>query len=249
MIRPEEITDIIKSRIRQFVPEAELSETGQVLQMGDGIARVYGLNNAVIGELVEFEGGVSGMVLNIERENVGVVVMGHDALIREGDRVKRTNRVMEVPVGPELVGRVVDPLGSPIDGKGPINAKKRRPVEIIAPGVLERAPVKEALQTGIKAVDGMIPIGRGQRELIIGDRQTGKTAIAIDAIINQKNEPAERRPICIYVVIGQKESTVARVARTLEEHGAMEYSIIVSATASQPASLLYLEPYSACAMA
>ncbi|HBW22108.1 MAG: F0F1 ATP synthase subunit alpha [Elusimicrobia bacterium GWA2_56_46] len=249
MIRPEEITDIIKSRIRQFVPEAELSETGQVLQMGDGIARVYGLNNAVIGELVEFEGGVSGMVLNIERENVGVVVMGHDALIREGDRVKRTNRVMEVPVGPELVGRVVDPLGSPIDGKGPINAKKRRPVEIIAPGVLERAPVKEALQTGIKAVDGMIPIGRGQRELIIGDRQTGKTAIAIDAIINQKNEPAERRPICIYVVIGQKESTVARVARTLEEHGAMEYSIIVSATASQPASLLYLAPYSACAMA
>jgi F-type H+-transporting ATPase subunit alpha len=249
MIRPEEITDIIKSRIRQFVPEAELSETGQVLQMGDGIARVYGLNNAVIGELVEFEGGVSGMVLNIERENVGVVVMGHDALIREGDRVKRTNRVMEVPVGPELVGRVVDPLGNPIDGKGPINAKKRRPVEIIAPGVLERAPVKEALQTGIKAVDGMIPIGRGQRELIIGDRQTGKTAIAIDAIINQKNESAERRPICIYVVIGQKESTVARVARTLEEHGAMEYSIIVSATASQPASLLYLAPYSACAMA
>jgi len=249
MIRSEEITDIIKSRIKQFVPEAELSETGQVLQMGDGIARVYGLNNAVIGELVEFEGGVSGMVLNIERENVGVVVMGHDALIREGDRVKRTNRVMEVPVGPELIGRVVDPLGNPIDGKGPVNAKKRRPVEIIAPGVLERAPVKEALQTGIKAVDGMIPIGRGQRELIIGDRQTGKTAIAIDAIINQKNEPAERRPICIYVVIGQKESTVARVARTLEEHGAMEYSIIVSATASQPASLLYLAPYSACAMA
>ncbi|OGS08457.1 MAG: F0F1 ATP synthase subunit alpha [Elusimicrobia bacterium RIFOXYA12_FULL_51_18] len=249
MIRPEEITDIIKNRIQKFVPEAELSETGQVLQMGDGIARVYGLNNAVIGELVEFEGGVSGMVLNIERENVGVVVMGHDALIKEGDRVKRTNRVMDMPVGPELIGRVVDPLGNPIDGKGPLNAKKRRPVEVIAPGVLERQPVREALQTGIKAVDGMIPIGRGQRELIIGDRQTGKTAIAIDTIINQKAEPADRRPICIYVAIGQKESTVARVAKTLEEHGAMEYSIIVSATASQPASLLYLAPYSACAVA
>ncbi|MEI7481744.1 MAG: F0F1 ATP synthase subunit alpha [Elusimicrobiota bacterium] len=249
MIRPEEITQIIKSRIEKFVPEAELSETGQVLQIGDGIARVYGLNNAVIGELVEFEGGVSGMVLNIERENVGVVIMGGDSLIREGDRVKRTNRVVDIPVGPELIGRVVDPLGNPIDGKGPLNAKKRRPVEVIAPGVLERAPVREALQTGIKAVDGMIPIGRGQRELIIGDRQTGKTAIAIDTIINQKKEPADRRPICIYVAIGQKESTVARVAKTLEEHGAMEYSIIVSATASQPASLLYLAPYSGCAIA
>jgi len=249
MIRPEEITQIIKSRIEKFVPEAELSETGQVLQIGDGIARVYGLNNAVIGELVEFEGGVSGMVLNIERENVGVVIMGGDSLIREGDRVKRTNRVVDIPVGPELIGRVVDPLGNPIDGKGPLNAKKRRPVEVIAPGVLERAPVREALQTGIKAVDGMIPIGRGQRELIIGDRQTGKTAIAIDTIINQKKEPADRRPICIYVAIGQKESTVARVARTLEENGAMEYSIIVSATASQPASLLYLAPYSGCAIA
>ena len=249
MIRPEEITQIIKSRIEKFVPEAELSEIGQVLQVGDGIARIYGLNNAVIGELVEFEGGVSGMVLNIERENVGVVVMGNDSLIREGDRVQRTNRVVDVPTGPELIGRVVDPLGNPIDGKGPINAKKRRPVEVIAPGVLERAPVKEPLQTGIKAVDGMIPIGRGQRELIIGDRQTGKTAIAIDAILNQKAEPPLKRPICIYVAIGQKESTVARVAKTLEEHGAMEYSIIVSATASQPASLLYLAPYSGCAIA
>ena len=249
MIRPEEITQIIKSRIEKFVPEAELSEIGQVLQMGDGIARVYGLNNAVIGELVEFESGVSGMVLNIERENVGIVVMGEDSMIKEGDRVKRTNRVVDVPVGPELIGRVVDPLGNPIDGKGPISAKKRRPVEVIAPGVLERAPVKEPLQTGIKAVDGMIPIGRGQRELIIGDRQTGKTAIAIDTIINQRTEPADRRPICIYVAIGQKESTVARVAKTLEEHGAMEYSIIVSATASQPASLLYLAPYSGCAIA
>jgi len=177
------------------------------------------------------------------------VVMGADSRIKEGDRVKRTGRVMEVPVGHELIGRVVDALGNPLDGKGPINAKKRRPVEVIAPGVLERAPIKEALQTGIKAVDGMIPIGRGQRELIIGDRQTGKTAIAIDAILNQKAEPADRRPICIYVAIGQKESTVARVAKTLEEHGAMEYSIIVSATASQPASLLYLAPYSGCAIA
>jgi len=248
MIRPEEITDIIKKRIEKFIPEAQLCETGQVLQVGDGIARIYGLNNAVIGELVEFEGGVRGMVLNIERENVGVVVMGSDALIKEGDRVSRTGRVMDVPVGPELIGRVVDPLGNPIDGKGPINAGKRRPVEIIAPGVLERQPVREALQTGLKAIDAMIPIGRGQRELIIGDRQTGKTAVAIDTIINQKYEPADRRPICIYVAVGQKESTVARVARTLADHGAMEYSIIVSASASQPASLLYLAPYSGCAI-
>ena len=248
MIRPEEITDIIKKRIEKFIPEAQLSETGQVLQVGDGIARVYGLNSAVIGELVEFEGGVRGMVLNIERENVGVVVMGPDELIREGDRVTRTSRVMDVPVGSELIGRVVDPLGNPIDGKGPINAGKRRPVEIIAPGVLERQPVKEALQTGLKAIDAMIPIGRGQRELIIGDRQTGKTAVAIDTILNQKYEPADRRPVCIYVAVGQKESTVARVAKTLADHGAMEYSIIVSACASQPASLLYLAPYSGCAI-
>ncbi|HOW88813.1 MAG TPA: F0F1 ATP synthase subunit alpha [Elusimicrobiales bacterium] len=248
MIRPEEITDIIKNRIKNFVPEAELSETGQVLQVGDGIARIYGLNNAVIGELLEFEGGVTGMVLNIERENVGAVVMGPDALIKEGDRVKRTSRVMDVPFGPELIGRVVDPLGNPIDGKGPINAKKRRPVEIIAPGVLERHPVKQALQTGIKAIDSMIPIGRGQRELIIGDRQTGKTALAVDTILNQKYEPAATRPICVYVAVGQKESTVARVAKTLSDNGAMEYSIIVSASASQPASMLYLAPYSGCAM-
>ena len=248
MIRPEEITEIIKTRIEKFVPEAQLSEAGQVLQMGDGIARVYGLERAVVGELVEFESGVRGMVLNIERENVGVVVMGDDSRIKEGDRVKRTGRVMDVPVGQELVGRVVDALGNPIDGKGPIKTEKRRPVEIIAPGVVERQPVKEPLQTGLKAIDAMIPIGRGQRELIIGDRQTGKTAIAIDAIINQKNEPPETRPVCIYVAIGQKESTVARVAKILEDNGAMEYSIIVSASASQPASLLYLAPYSGSAM-
>ncbi|HNW43346.1 MAG TPA: F0F1 ATP synthase subunit alpha [Elusimicrobiales bacterium] len=248
MIRPEEITEIIKGRIEKFIPEAELSETGQVLQVGDGIARVYGLNSAVVGELIEFEGGVSGMVLNIERENVGAVVLGSDTLIKEGDRAKRTGRVMEVPVGPELIGRVVDALGNPIDGKGPLGAKKKRPVEVIAPGVVERAPVKEPLQTGLKAIDAMIPIGRGQRELIIGDRQTGKTAVALDAIINQKNEPADKRPICIYVAIGQKESTVARVAKTLEDNGAMEYSIIVSASAAQPASMLYLAPYTGCAI-
>ncbi|OGR43016.1 MAG: F0F1 ATP synthase subunit alpha [Elusimicrobia bacterium GWA2_61_42] len=248
MIRPEEITEIIKGRIEKFIPEAELSETGQVLQVGDGIARVYGLNSAVVGELIEFEGGVAGMVLNIERENVGAVVMGSDTLIKEGDRVKRTGRVLEVPVGPELIGRVVDALGNPIDGKGPLHSKKKRPVEVIAPGVVERQPVKEPLQTGLKAIDAMIPIGRGQRELIIGDRQTGKTAVALDAIINQKNEPKEKRPICIYVAIGQKESTVARVAKILEDNGAMEYSIIVSASASMPASMLYLAPYTGCAI-
>jgi len=248
MIRPEEITEIIKGRIEKFIPEAQLSETGQVLQIGDGISRIYGLSAAVVGELLEFEGGVSGMVLNIERENVGAVVMGSDTLIKEGDRVKRTGRVLEVPVGPELIGRVVDALGNPIDGKGPLNAKKKRPVEVIAPGVVERAPVKEPLQTGLKAIDAMIPIGRGQRELIIGDRQTGKTAVAIDAIINQKNEPADKRPICIYVAIGQKQSTVARVAKTLEDNGAMEYSVIVSASASDPASMLYLAPYTGCAI-
>ncbi len=248
MIRPEEITDIIKGKIEKFVPDSELSELGQVLQVGDGIARVYGLSGAVINELVEFEGGVAGMVLNVERENVGCVVMGSDSQIREGDRVKRTGRVLEVPVGDALIGRVVDPLGNPLDGKGPIAAGKRRPVEIIAPGVVARQPVREPLSTGIKAIDSMVPIGRGQRELIIGDRQTGKTAIAVDAIINQRNEPKETRPICIYVAIGQKESTVARVARTLEENGAMEYSIIVTAAAAKPASLLYLAPYSGCAM-
>ena len=248
MIRPEEITEIIKGRIEKFVPEAQLSETGQVLQIGDGISRIYGLNSAVVGELIEFEGGVAGMVLNIERENVGAVVMGSDTLIKEGDRVKRTGRVLEVPVGPELIGRVVDALGNPLDGKGPLNAKKKRPVEVIAPGVVERAPVKEPLQTGLKAIDAMIPIGRGQRELIIGDRQTGKTAVALDAIINQKNEPADKRPICIYVAIGQKQSTVARVAKTLEDNGAMEYTVIVAASASDPASMLYLSPYTGCAI-
>ena len=206
MIKPEEITDIIKKRIENFVPGAELSETGQVLQIGDGIARVYGLNRALVGELVEFESGVAGMVQNIEHENIGIVVMGDDTLIKEGDRVKRTGRVLEVPVGEAMIGRVVDALGRPIDGKGPIKTDKRRPVEIIAPGVVERQPVKEPLQTGLKAVDAMIPIGRGQRELIIGDRQTGKTAVALDTILNQKNEPAETRPLCIYCCTSCKDT-------------------------------------------
>lgn len=248
MIKPEEITDIIKKRIENFVPGAELSETGQVLQIGDGIARVYGLNRALVGELVEFESGVAGMVQNIERENIGIVVMGDDTLIKEGDRVKRTGRVLEVPVGEAMIGRVVDALGRPIDGKGPIKTDKRRPVEIIAPGVVERQPVKEPLQTGLKAVDAMIPIGRGQRELIIGDRQTGKTAVALDAILNQKNEPAETRPLCIYVAIGQKESTVARLVKTLEDNGAMEYTVVVAACAADPASMLYIAPYAGCAI-
>jgi F-type H+-transporting ATPase subunit alpha len=248
MIKPEEITEILKSRIENYVPQAEISTIGQVISIGDGTARVYGLNSVLMGELVEFESGVMGMVLNIEREGVGIVVMGEDNKIKEGDRVKRTGRVLEVPVGDALIGRIVDPLGNPIDGKGKIKTEKKRPVEIIAPGIVERQPVKEPLQTGIKAIDSMIPIGRGQRELIIGDRQTGKTAIAIDTIINQKKEPPSKRPICIYVAIGQKESSVARVAKILEDNGAMEYSIIVSASASQPASLLYLAPYSGCSI-
>ena len=248
MIKPEEITDIIKNRIANFVPAAELSEAGQVLQIGDGIARAYGLSRALVGELVEFESGVAGMVQNIERENVGIVVMGDDTLIKEGDRVKRTGRVLEVPVGEAMIGRVVDALGRPIDGKGPIKTDRRRPVEIIAPGVVERQPVKEPIQTGLKAIDAMIPIGRGQRELIIGDRQTGKTAVALDTILNQKNEPKETRPLCIYVAIGQKQSTVARLVKTLEDHGAMEYTVVVSACAADPASMLYIAPYSGCAI-
>ncbi|HBO83471.1 MAG TPA: F0F1 ATP synthase subunit alpha [Deltaproteobacteria bacterium] len=242
MIRPEEITEIIKTRIEKFVPDAELSEAGQVLQVGDGIARVYGLESCVVGELVEFEGGVHGMVLNIERENVGVVVMGADSRIKEGNRVKRTGRVMDVPVGPGLIGRVVDALGNPLDGKGAIKADKRRPVEIIAPGVVERQPVKEPLQTGLKAIDAMIPIGRGQRELIIGDRQTGKTAVAIDTIINQKGEDV----FCIYVAIGQKNSTVAQVVEKLRKFGAMDYTLVVAATASEPAPLQFIAPYAGC---
>ncbi|MCX5797230.1 MAG: F0F1 ATP synthase subunit alpha [Elusimicrobia bacterium] len=245
-IRPEEITAVIKSRLEAWGQTARLQEEGAVLQVGDGIARVYGLERAMAGELLELPHGVVGMVLNLEAENVGCVLLGPDHLIHEGDPVKRTGRVMSVPVGEAMIGRVVSPLGAPLDGKGPIKTQKTRPIEVVAPGVVERSPVQSPMQTGLKAIDAMIPIGRGQRELIIGDRQTGKTAIAIDAIINQKNAP--RRPICIYVAIGQKQSTVAQVVKTLEDHGAMEYSIVVCAGAADPAPLLYIAPYAGCAM-
>lgn len=248
MTRVDEITQIIKSKIEKFVPQSDLSEVGQVVSVGDGVVRAWGLNGALMNELVVFDSGVVGMVLNIELEGVGIVVLGDDKLIKEGSTIKRTKKVMDVGVGEEMIGRIVDPLGMPIDGKGKINYKQHRPVEIIAPGIVERQPVKEPLQTGIKAIDGMIPIGRGQRELIIGDRQTGKTAIAIDTIINQQKEPPEKRPICIYVAIGQKEMSVARTAKILEDNGAMNYTIVVSASASEPAPLLYLAPYSGCAM-
>jgi F-type H+-transporting ATPase subunit alpha len=245
-IRPEEITAVIKKQLEGYQGGTELKEEGTVLQVGDGIARVYGLENAMAGELLELPHGVMGMVLNLEKENVGCVLLGPDNLIHEGDPVRRTGKIMSVPVGDALIGRVVNPLGQPIDGKGPIKSTKTRPIEVVAPGVIERSPVNEPLQTGIKAIDAMIPIGRGQRELIIGDRQTGKTAVAIDTIINQKN--AKDRPICIYVAVGQKQSTVAQVAQTLADAGAMEYSIVVAATASEPAPLLYIAPYAGCAM-
>ncbi|TPW21509.1 MAG: F-type H+-transporting ATPase subunit alpha [Elusimicrobia bacterium] len=243
-IRPEEITGVIKKQLEDFDGKTEVKEEGFVLQVGDGIARVYGLENAMAGELLELPNGVFGMVLNLERENVGCVLFGEDNLIREGDPVKRTGKIMSVPVGDALIGRVVNPLGQPIDGKGPV--KKTRFLEVIAPGVVERQPVKVPVQTGLKAIDGMIPVGRGQRELIIGDRQTGKTAVALDAIINQKHQA--NRPICIYVAVGQKRSTVANVVKTLEDYGALEYTIVVAATASEPAPLLYIAPYAGCAM-
>ncbi|MFA6003252.1 MAG: F0F1 ATP synthase subunit alpha [Elusimicrobiota bacterium] len=245
-IRPEEITAVIKERIENWRQTAQLQEEGAVLQVGDGIARVYGLEKAMAGELLELPHGVMGMVLNLERENVGCVLLGPGHLIHEGDPVKRTGRVMSVPVGEALLGRVVNPLGEPLDGKGPIKTTGSRPLEIVAPGVVERQPVSQPLQTGLKAIDAMIPIGRGQRELIIGDRQTGKTAIVIDTIINQKHLP--KRPICIYVAIGQKQSTVAQVVKTLQDQGAMEYSIVVAASAAEPAPMLYIAPYAGCAM-
>jgi len=247
-IRTDEVTSVIQKQLEGFESKLELSEMGYVLQTGDGIARVYGLKKAMAGELLEFPNNVFGMAMNLESDSVGCVLLGDDRLIKEGDTVKRTGRVMEIPVGEGMVGRVVNPLGIPLDGKGPIRATKTRAIEIIAPGIVERQPVTEPLQTGIKAIDSMIPIGRGQRELIIGDRQTGKTAIGIDAIINQKNEPGATRPICIYVAIGQKQSTVAQVMQKLADHGALEYTIIVNATASDPAPLQYLAPYSGCTM-
>ncbi|MBI3611362.1 MAG: F0F1 ATP synthase subunit alpha [Nitrospirae bacterium] len=243
-MRAEEISEIIKKQIKEFHKGVDVQEVGTVLQVGDNIAKIYGLEKAMAGELLEFPGGVYGIVLNLEEDNVGAVLLGQDVGIKEGDLVKRTGRIAEVPVGEALVGRVVDAIGQSIDGKGPIAAKEFRRVEVIAPGVVDRQPVREPLQTGLKAIDAMIPIGRGQRELIIGDRQTGKTAIAIDAIINQKGQNV----VCIYVAVGQKRSTVARVIKTLEDAGAMEYSIVVSATASEPASLQFLAPYAGCAI-
>ncbi len=238
-IKAQEISEIIKKKISDFEKTVEVAEVGTVITVGDGIAKIFGLDNVMSGELLEFPGGVMGMALNLEEENVGAVLMGDDSKIREGDIVKRTKRIAEVPVGDAIIGRVVDGIGQPIDGKGPIASKEFRHIEVIAPGIVKRQSVRESLQTGIKAIDAMIPIGRGQRELIIGDRQTGKTAVAIDTIINQKGQNV----ICIYVAIGQKRSTVAQVVKTLTEHGAMDYTIIVSATASDPAPLQFIAPY------
>ena len=244
-LRPEEISAIIKEQIKNYKSEIEISDFGTVLQVGDGIARVYGLENCMAGELLEFPGEIYGMALNLEEDNVGAVILGSDRDIKEGDIVKPTGRVVEVPVGEHLIGRVLNALGQPIDGKGPTHTTEVRPIEFAAPGVLQRKSVNQPLQTGIKAIDSMIPIGKGQRELIIGDRQTGKTAIAIDTIINQAKEDV----ICIYVAIGQKKSTIAQLVQTLEAKDAMKYTIIVSATASDVAPLQYIAPYAGCAMA
>ena len=244
-IRAEEISDILKGQIRDYGKTVEVAETGVVLSVGDGIARVYGLDKAMAGELVEFKGGIRGVVLNLEEDNVGIAIMGHDVGIREGDEVRRTGKIAEVPVGEGLIGRVVNALGEPIDGLGPIVAKEMRKIEVKAPGIVERKGVHEPLQTGIKAIDAMIPVGRGQRELIIGDRQTGKTAIALDTILNQKGGDV----YCFYVAICQKQSTVAQVMDKLKNSGAMEYTTIIAANASDPAPLQFLAPYSGCAMA
>ena len=243
-IRAAEISAILKDQIKNFGQEAEVSEVGQVLSVGDGIARVYGLDNVEAGEMVEFESGVKGMALNLEADNVGIVIFGTDREIKEGQTVKRTRAIVEVPVGKALLGRVVDALGEPIDGKGPIKAEKKARVDVKAPGIIPRKSVHEPMATGLKAIDALIPIGRGQRELIIGDRQTGKTAVAIDTIINQKNSGVK----CVYVAIGQKQSSIANVVRKLEEHGAMAHTIIVAASASTPAAMQYLAPYGGCAM-
>ena len=253
-IRAAEISAILKSQIANFGEEADVSDVGQVLSVGDGIARIYGLDNVQAGELVEFpKAGVKGMALNLERDNVGAVIFGEDKNIGEGDEVRRLSEIVDVPVGKGLLGRVVNPLGEPIDGKGPLeNIAERRRVDVKAPGIIPRKSVHEPVQTGLKAIDTLIPVGRGQRELIIGDRQTGKTAVAIDAILNQKSvnggTDEKAKLYCIYVAIGQKRSTVAQIVRTLEEHGAIEYTIVVSATASEPAPLQFLAPFSGCAM-
>ncbi|MEC8393522.1 MAG: F0F1 ATP synthase subunit alpha, partial [SAR324 cluster bacterium] len=243
-IRAEEISNIIQQQIENFEKQTTKTEVGTVLEVGDGIARVYGLDNIVAGELVEFPNNLQGMALNLEEDNVGVVLFGDDRNIKEGDEARRTERIAEVPVGDAMLGRVVDPLGQPIDGKGPIETSESRRVEVIAPGIVTRKSVHEPLQTGLKAIDSMVPIGRGQRELIIGDRQTGKTAIAMDTIINQKGGDV----VCIYVGIGQKRSTMAKIVSKLQEYDAMEYTIVVSATASEPAPLQFLAPYSGVSM-
>ena len=243
-LKAEEITEIIREQLTGIGRGVDVAEVGTVVSVGDGIARVYGLDRVMAGELVQFPHNVVGLALNLEEDNVGIVLLGEYQGIKEGDEVRRTGRIMSVPVGPAVVGRVVNPLGLPIDGRGPIEAAEYYPIERIAPGVVDRKPVKEPLQTGLKAIDSMIPIGRGQRELIIGDRQTGKTAIAVDTIINQKGKGV----ICIYVAIGQKKSTVAQVVKTLEDYGAMEHTVVVSASASEPAPLQYLAPYGGCAM-
>jgi len=251
-INAAEISRIIKDQIANFGTEAQVSEVGQVLSVGDGIARVHGLDNVQAGEMVEFPGGIQGMALNLETDNVGIVIFGSDSQIKEGDTVKRTGTIVDVPVGKGLLGRVVDGLGNPIDGKGPIVAAERRRVEVKAPGIIPRKSVHEPMQTGLKALDALVPVGRGQRELIIGDRQTGKTAVAIDTFINQKGINAgtdeSKKLYCIYVAVGQKRSTVAQIVRALEENGAMEYSIVVAATASEPAPLQFLAPYTGCTM-
>jgi F-type H+-transporting ATPase subunit alpha len=243
-IKAEEISKIIRDQIGSYAVDVDVSEVGTIVSVGDGIARVHGVEKTMAGEMLEFPHGIFGIALNLEEESVGTVLLGDYTEIKEGDTVKRTGRIISVPVGTELIGRVVNALGQPIDGKGPIATKQSSPIERIAPGVVDRSPVKEPMQTGLKAIDAMVPIGRGQRELIIGDRQTGKTAVAVDAIINQKGQSV----ICIYNAIGQKQSTIAQVVRTLEEAGAMEYTIVVAAGASDPAPLLYISPYSACTM-
>lgn len=243
-IKVDEISELLRKQITDFEKKVDVSEVGTVISVGDGIARVYGLDKCMASELLEFQNGVMGMALNLEEDSVGAVLFGEDSLIHEGDVVKRTGRIMSVPVGPELRGRVVNAIGQPIDGKGPINTKQVRIVDMVAPGIIERQPVNQPMMTGLKAIDSMIPVGRGQRELIIGDRQTGKTAIGIDAIINQRGGDVT----CIYVAVGQKGSNVARVVKTLEENGAMEHTIVVSATASEPAPLQYIAPYTGCAM-
>ncbi len=251
-IRAAEISAILKSQIANFGTEADVAEVGQVLSVGDGIARIYGLDKVQAGEMVEFPNGIKGMALNLETDNVGVVIFGDDSGIREGDTVKRTGAIVDVPVGKGLLGRVVDALGNPIDGKGPLKDVTRSRVEVKAPGIIPRRSVHEPVQTGLKAIDALVPIGRGQRELIIGDRQTGKTAVAIDAFLNQKTVNAagdeKRKLYCIYVAVGQKRSTVAQIVKTLQDYGALDYSIVVAATASEPAPLQFLAPYAGCAM-